>query len=155
MNVNAFLRSAACARLLIAIAFVGALFLAFGLGTSVGFHKAQQAQRYSESYDRLFGPAPRVPGGMLFERGISGHGAAGRILSVSSSSIQLAGREGERSVRIDAETEILRFSESVPLDSLVPGDFVTVLGEPEEDGQVLARFVRVMPAPPTAAPDAR
>ena len=49
---------------------------------------------------------------------------------------------------INDKTSIRLFRDTVTPDEINPDDFVTVIGDPDADGNVIAKFIRIMPAPP-------
>lgn len=127
------------------------LLITFGAGVSFGYHRAVFSHRFGENYERNFGrPGPR---GFIDNPGMPGHGAAGRIVETASSSLIIADpREGEASIVVTSSTQIRRFNDNLTLADLKAGDFIVVIGSPDEQGRIQARFIRVMPSPPAAPP---
>lgn len=81
------------------------------------------------------------------------HGLAGRVISLSPPNFLVSGPDGvERLVLTTTSTEFSRFHERVSFGDLHQGDAVVILGMPTTNGEVGARFVRIMPMlPPHAA----
>ncbi|MFZ1987566.1 MAG: hypothetical protein WAV21_00830 [Minisyncoccia bacterium] len=148
-TVSAFIRSKRITLVLkIMGAFVIALFI-FQAGVAVGIHKASFAYHWQKNYDRNFGAPGMFDMGVM--RGPNPHGAAGEIISVSESGFTIAGgKEPEKIILVDEKT-IIRDAmiDSPTLKDISPGMFAIVLGDPNnEQGEVHARFVRIMPPPP-------
>lgn len=137
--------------------------LVFQAGVAVGYRKASFSRQLGNNFYRVFdgratssvmGPhGAGVPGGkpfMMFGEGVpGGHGAAGFVVSVSLPSIVVVGPDGiERIVVIGDETDIRRFRDTASSTELAVDDFVVVLGTPNNDGQIDARLIRILPPPP-------
>jgi hypothetical protein len=157
MNSNIFFQSKAFK---IAVAVIGLLvvvFVSFGVGVLVGYNKAQFSCSWGDNYRHNFGGnrlmpeffgtagpagAPGTPPNPGF---ISGHGAFGSILDVTSSSIAVSGEDGvERTANISSSTILREDGGSIEIDDLRVGDHIVVIGSPDSQGQINATFVRVL-----------
>ncbi len=77
-----------------------------------------------------------------------GHGAVGKIVKVSLPSIVIEGPDNiEKEVIINESTLIRSSGPDATSTDLKMDDFVTILGTPNEDGQIQAKLIRVLPAP--------
>ncbi|MDP3771174.1 MAG: DUF5666 domain-containing protein [bacterium] len=124
------------------------LLLIFRMGAAVGYRKAHFAYRWGEQYHRNFG-GPR--GGCLrggFDRAfIEAHGTVGSVLGVDDSTIVLRGRDDvERIVQVGDDTVVRRGRRTMEISELRNDDRVVVIGDPNEDGTIAAKFIRVFPA---------
>jgi hypothetical protein len=145
---------------LIVIAALIVVMGAFRLGMMVGFRKANFAYSWDENYPRNFG-GPR-PGMMMggFDRRdrdfggfkpfndgrfmMNPHGAAGKIVSVASSTFAIKGEDNiEKTVIIGKDTSIVERRQDLSITDLKTGDEVMVLGDPNEQGQINAKFIRI------------
>lgn len=145
---------------LAAIAALIVLLGVFRLGMVVGFKKANFAYGWDESYPRNFG-GPR-PGMMLGSFGrtkkgpgnfgpfndgrfmMNPHGAAGKIIKVASSTFAIKGEDNiEKTVIVSKDTSIVERRQNLPFSDLKVGDEVTVLGSPNEEGQINAKLIRL------------
>jgi hypothetical protein len=129
-----------------------AIALIFQAGVFVGYKKAEFSGHFGDNYSRAFG-GDRPEIGMMknFPRDIftGGHGAAGKILRISLSSIVVADRDNvEKVIAIDTDTSVKNFRNDIKVADLKIGDFVVVLGSPDEGGQIIAKLIRLMPEPP-------
>ena len=77
-----------------------------------------------------------------------GHGAAGKIVSIALPLIVVAGPDNlEKTLVIDEDTEIREFQNTITKDKLQVGDFIIVLGTPNEAGEIEAKLIRLAPVP--------
>ncbi len=136
------------------IRIVGALFvllLAFKAGEYVGIRKASFSYNWGNNYYRNFMGRERMGINEGFRGGefLMGHGVGGPILKNSSSTLIIQDRDGaEKAVLLSSSTLIKRFRDDVLASDLKPGEWVAVLGNPNEEGQIEAKLVRVLPPPP-------
>jgi len=130
---------------------------AFGLGVFVGYRKAAFSYRWGENYNLNFG-GPRGGffqnfqdlGGRDF---INGHGVFGQIIKIDLSTgsgqaaaLVIKGQDDiERVVLVKSDTSIRGFGGDIKPGDLKTGEYVTVIGEPNNQGQIEAKFIRVMP----------
>ena len=54
----------------------------------------------------------------------------------------------ERVVIVSSTTLVRRFQEEAKVSDLKTGDFVVVLGNPNDVGEIEAKLLRIMPVPP-------
>jgi hypothetical protein len=130
------------------------LLLAFGAGTLVGYRSGVFASRFGENYYRNFyGEASSGPAGMEAMLGgppfMNQHGTVGIVMEVSSSSISAQDPGGnEESIAVATGTVIRKVNQTITIEEVSPGDHITVIGDPNGDGQILARFIRIFPSGP-------
>jgi hypothetical protein len=125
-----------------------ALLFVFGLGAAVGYRRAVFASRWGENYyHNFYGASPRgLSGNMggMMRPPFNMHGVAGEVLDVSSSTMSVKDPLGnEESVVVSDDTVIQGAGGAMPFGSVKVGEWVTVIGSPNELGQVQARFIRV------------
>lgn len=126
----------------------------FGLGVFVGYRKATFSYRWGENYHLNFG-GPRGGffqnfqdlGGRDF---IGGHGMFGRIIKIDSSALVVKGSDNvERIILIKEDASITHPGGTAKLSDLKVNDDIVVIGEPNDQGQIEAKFIRIMPSMPT------
>ena len=122
----------------------------FQAGLMVGFHKAHFSYQWGENYHRNFGgPRGGMMGDMMDKEFINGHGIGGKIIKIDGQSVIVSGREGkEMVVVVDAGTVIRRMNDTITINDLKVDDRVVVLGDPRDDGQVVAKLIRLIPPRP-------
>lgn len=123
----------------------------FQAGMVAGHQKAKFGARFGDNFERNFGgprggdfggrfPAPGMP---------SGHGAVGEIVSIALPHVIVAGPDNlEKTVLIGTSTMVREFRDEISVEELQVGDFIVVLGNPNEEGQIDAKLIRLMPTPP-------
>lgn len=133
-------------------ALVAAIILlaTFQAGVHVGFHKAGFSGHMGEKYYRAFGEGRHGFAGNIDEHGFpSAHGAIGRVIKTASSSLVVVGPDRiEKTVNISRDTEVLRFRDKVSYADITPGTYVVVIGSPNDNAEITARLIRILPPPP-------
>lgn len=124
--------------------------LLFKLGTLVGFKKAGFSYQWGENYHRNFaGPRRGFFGDFFGQDFIEAYGTFGQIIKIDGSTLIVKGRNNvEKVVIVSDKTTIKRVKDTIKLTDLKVDDWIVVIGEPNEKGQVEAKFIRVMPSPP-------
>ncbi|MFA6534293.1 MAG: hypothetical protein WCT37_03930 [Patescibacteria group bacterium] len=125
--------------------------LIFGTGMAVGFRKAAFSFKWGENYHNNFGGPP---GGMMGEfRGrdlIDAHGVAGTIIKIDGNSLVIAGQNNvETIVLLTDKTVINQLRENIQPADLRVDENIVVIGEPNDQGQIEAKLIRVLPPLPT------
>lgn len=149
MDFNKFFQSKMFKTVLIGIGALIALLLVFKLGMIVGFKKAGFTSRWSDNYHRNFAG----PKGGFFrdfsDRDLIGsHGTFGRIIKIELPTIVIdGGKDAEKIIMLKNDTIIKRFRETVAQSDLKVDDNIVVIGSPNEQGQIEAKLIRVMPGP--------
>jgi len=138
-------------QVILALGIIIFVFLIFAMGVAVGYHKASFSYRWGEDYHRNFG-GPH--GGFFGEPPLGGrddfanpHGTFGTIASISLPTFIVQGEHDvEKTVLVTNETAIRRFMEQATSSDLTIGERVVIIGEPNAEGQIVAKLIRVMPA---------
>ena len=155
---------------IIGLASLVVILLIFGAGVKVGTLKARYSYRWADNYHKNFA-GPR--GGFLgdwqrFPAGdfIGGHGAFGEIIEInpstsSTSSLQadsgqasfvIRGRENvEKVIVVNEDTVITKGRDKLESDFKV-GDRVVIIGSPNDEGKIGAKFIRIFPEDMPAFP---
>jgi hypothetical protein len=145
-------------RVLCGVGIVVIALLIFSAGVTVGFYRASFGHAWGENYGRNFGMGPDYPivGNDNFP---NSHGAIGKIIKIELPTIIVQDKDNtEKVVLITDDTQIQKIKDGIAAKDLAIDDFVVVIGNPNSQGQVEAKFIRVMPfgmpVPPTgeAAP---
>lgn len=145
-------------RILCGIGIVIVALLIFSAGVTVGFHKASFGQAWGENYERNFGlgPVPPVLGRDNFP---NANGAIGKIIKIELPTLIVQDKDNtEKVILIKDNTQIEKMRQPEKTTDLKVDDFVVVIGVPNEQGQIEAKFIRVMPLGmpvPPGAPEAQ
>lgn len=132
---------------------IAALFV-FEAGVFVGYHKASFSYRWGENYERNFGgPRGGFFGGhmMMDDDFVNPHGTFGKILKIELPQLTVEGNDGkEKIIQIGDDTIIRRVRDIVSGADLHVGDNIVVIGEPNAQGQIESKLIRIMPAMATS-----
>lgn len=151
MNYKNIHQSKIVRGILIGIAIMVVALIIFQAGQVTGYRKARFAGNFGSNFERNFvGPkgGNMMVGGGFGMMTPSGHGAVGEILSISLPQIIVLGEDNLEKVVIVAEyTDVHQFRENLSVSDLKIGDRVVILGNPNENGQIEAKLIRIMPKP--------
>jgi hypothetical protein len=135
-----FLESKKIKIVLIVLASLIVILVVFGLGITIGYDRANFTSHFDQNYYHNFNPG--APAGPMSEHGISG-----TVIDVSSSSISVQDpANNEHSIAIAPDTVIREMDNTILITDVKIGDQIVVIGEPNPQGQVYARFIRVFAA---------
>lgn len=138
--------------ILIGIAGLVIIVLVFAVGIFIGGAKARFSYRWAENYQQNFAgprqgflgdwrgmPSMPMPGDFIESRG-----AFGEIIKINDADFVMKGRDNvEKVILIDQDTVIEQAGNTLKKEDLKVGDSVVVIGSPNEQGQILAEFIRV------------
>ena len=154
-NIKKAFESKTSFRILCAIGIILVALLIFSAGVTVGFHKASYGHAWEENYEHNFGMRPNNP---LFDNFPNASGAIGKIIKIALPTIIVQDKDNtEKVVLINDDTKIQKIKELVTPNDLTIDDFIVVIGNPNSQGQIEAKFIRIMPLgmptpPPMPAP---
>ena len=148
-----FFESKILVKILYCVGIVIVLILIFSAGISVGFRKASFGRSWGENYERNFGMMSRD--GIMQNRPFLGgdtfpnsHGAVGKIIKITLPTIIVQDKDNtEKVVLIKEDTKIQEAKINLKNTDLKIDDFVVIIGSPNTQGQIEAKFIRLMPAP--------
>ena len=153
-----FIKSKKVTVLITVLFTVAMLVGTFSVGMAVGYRKAKFSYAWGENYHRNFG-GPR--GGFMgkfneeFGGGdfIGGHGTFGQIISITDSELVVRGKDNvEKVIVVNENTDIRRFRDTIHITDLVVDEPIVVIGEPNDQGKIEAKFIRIMPMPSRLPP---
>jgi len=131
------------------------ILVAFGLGLAVGYRRAIFASEFGAHYYRgMYGDPSGQPFiGLMGVGPTTVHGVSGEVIDVSSGTISVREVDGnEESVLVSSHTPIREMNNDISAQDIEPYDQIVVIGQPDANGEVEARFIRVFEAsssPPT------
>lgn len=151
MKFKNFLQSDKTKHILLGILITVIALLIFQAGVFVGYKKASFSFRAGDNFYRTFGEhgfQQKLPGmGMMDPT--NAHGTIGTVASILLPKVIIADRDGvEKTVLVDNKTDLRRFRDSIKPEDLKTGEMIMVIGEPNDNGQIEARLVRIMPPSP-------
>jgi len=149
---------------ILSIAGLIVLGFVFGLGVFVGTKRADFSFRWADQYHRNFaGPRGGFFGDFMAQdrEFTNSNGLFGQIMKIDTSAG--SGQDGnltvkdrdntEKIVLISDKTSIIYQKKNIRLSDLKTGDNIVVIGEPNNNGQIQAELIRVMPDPKGASPN--
>ncbi len=123
--------------------------LIFGGGMAVGYQRGIFSSRFGENYYQNFRGGDASAGGAMMLGGpppMNQHGTVGTVIDIDASNSRITATDpdgDEELIALDADTVIRRMDETISIVDINPGDQVVVIGEPNADGQIQARFIRI------------
>lgn len=123
------------------------LLLVFRFGVVMGVRKANFSENWGKNYGRLFGE-PR-PGFFSPNNGglRSAFGNAGTVISVGSSTIIIKTSDNnEKTIAVSTGTVIRSGMSNVGIGNVKTGDPIVAIGEPDQNGEIAAKLIRIFPA---------
>lgn len=136
--------------IIVGLAVFVTVVLIFGAGMFIGGMKARFSYRWAENYHRNFG-GPE--GGFMGElkmmppnsEFIEGYGTFGQIIKIDGSTFVIKGRNDvEKIILIKDDTVIKRLRDTVKPVELKVDEYIVVIGEPNDAGQIEAKLIRVL-----------
>jgi hypothetical protein len=125
------------------------LIFVFRTGMMVGTRRAEFNMHWGENYGRFFGEPRRgffpefMGGGMM-----NAFGNSGTVLKLQDNVIVMKGSDGnERTVSVSSSTDMRKGRQDIKISDIKIGEPIVVIGEPGENGQIEARFLRVFSLP--------
>ncbi len=134
---------------------LGVLFIAFSIfqaGMFVGFHKGSFRNDWDDNFSRNFGPV--YNGGMRMmdnfpENSPNSHGSIGKIIKVEFPTLIVEDRNNiEKVILVTDDTQVRQMREEGTKDDLKVDSSVVVIGSPNDQGQIEAKLIRILPLPP-------
>ena len=132
-------------KVLCGIGIVVIVLLIFSAGITVGFRKASFGRAWGENYERNFGMRP---GRQMFGRDNfpNAHGANGKIIKIELPTIIVQDKDNvEKVILIKDDTKIQKMMANIKASDLSVDEYVIIIGSPNNQGQIEAKFIRVMP----------
>lgn len=137
--------------IILSVAGLVILCLVFGLGVYVGTKKADFSFRWAQAYHTNFGgPQGGFLGGMMGPQEFTeGNGVFGQIIKIDGQTLTIKGKDNvEKSVLISDKTTIIYQRKNIKVADLKINTSVVVIGDPNNNGQIQAELIRVIPVPP-------
>jgi len=152
MNLQEVFKSKVFSGVALTVIILVGIGIVFQAGKFVGFREAGFSRGMGDNYSRIFENRPN--GGMMNVMGSplqdfpGGHGSVGKIIKIELPNIVVEDRENvEKVIVINDKTTIREFKNEIKSSDLKIGDFIVVLGKPNDEGQIEADLIRTMPDP--------
>ncbi len=118
-------------------------------GIAIGYRQARFAGQFGMNFEKNFIGGRRGMDTVFFNRELpGGHGTIGEIIGMNLPLIIVTGPDKlEKTIRIGTSTLVRHYHDEIRSSDLKVGDFVVILGNPNDSGQIEARLIRIMPLP--------
>jgi hypothetical protein len=129
------------------------LLSSFSFGMYVGEKKEAFKYKWGENYGRFFGEPrqgffPGKSGGIPIGPigGMNAFGNGGIVLKINGNMLAIKGDDGyEKIIAVTSSTVIRELNGDIALNAIKPGDAIVIIGDPNNSGQIQAKFIRVFP----------
>ncbi len=144
-NIRKVFESKSLFKFVIAIGILIVALVIFVAGMTVGFHQASFERDWGEHYGKNFGMMTERFGGNYFP---TAHGATGKIISMAEPNIVVRDKDNtEKVILIDDDTRIQEGHVLIMAADMKIDEFVVVIGNPNSEGVIRAKLIRVIPSP--------
>lgn len=146
-NIKKIFESKTLVGFIYGIGAIIIIILIFSAGMSVGFRKASFGKAWGENYERNFGMMQDSP---MFGRNNfpNAHGAIGKIIKIELPTIIVQDKDDtEKVILIKEDTKVQEMRKNLSINDLKIDNFIVVIGTPNEQGQIEAKLIRIMPSP--------
>ncbi|MDD4830548.1 MAG: hypothetical protein WC322_03530 [Candidatus Paceibacterota bacterium] len=150
-EITKFFQSKLFQGILIGIGIFLIFLFVFKVGMVVGAKKAEFSGDWSDNYHRNFaGPKGGFLNNFQDRDFMEANGVFGQIINIEDANIIVKGKNNIEKVVLFEEgtTTIKKFQKDLSLADLNTNDSVVIIGEPNSEGQIQARLIRVMPPIP-------
>lgn len=144
MNIKEIFKSVHFNKLLIVLAVITVLVFVFSLGVFVGHEKYRFSRAWGENYyHNIIGRR----GMMNFNRsGFNARGGFGQIIKIDGNSLIIKGQTNvEKTILTTEQTRIIKNFQTMKLSDLKIDNRIIIIGRPNDQGQIEAKLIRVMP----------
>lgn len=147
-NNKKFIRDSILKWIIIGLLIIMIALVIFGLGVFVGEKKAKFSYRWAEQYHKNFaGPSMgffddwrRFPRGRFMEA----HGNFGEIIEIKENELVIKKDDDlEKVILINNQTIIQKGKQELKKEDLKVGNWIVVIGSPNEEGKIEAKLIRV------------
>ncbi len=122
-------------------------------GVLIGYRKASFSFQWGENYHKMFG-GPREgfmmrqlpPPPFMGEDFIDAHGTTGSIIKIDGNNLIVKGNNNmEKTILVSEKTVIRSGWQDIKAADLKVGDLTVTIGQPDDQGQINAKLIRVFP----------
>ena len=154
---NNILESKSFRAVVLSLAGLIILVFVFGLGVFVGTEKADFSFKWADEYHRNFGgPQNGLFGDMMGQNFTDSNGVFGQIIKIDPSTgsgqaaiLTIKGKDNvEKSILVSDDTTIVYQRKNIKISELKVDENAVVIGDPDSNGQIQAKLIRILPPPP-------
>lgn len=123
-------------------------FAMFQLGINLGSNRGRFACNWAKNYQNNFGGPKQGFPGRPIDNFVEGHGVFGEVIKIGKADIVVTSKDGvEKIININDKTLIKAFNKDIKLDNLKIGDRLMIIGDPNDQGQIDAKLIRIFNKP--------
>jgi len=153
INIKDRIKSFSLSKMIISLLILLIILAIFQAGFLVGYRKGVFADNWGKNYTShgMNTNDPRSYFSPLFPDSddVNPHGAIGQIVSMNLPTIMIKGPgRAEEVIVINKNTIIRNFKDIASTSDLTIGKPLIVIGQPQENGEISASLIRIMPEPP-------
>lgn len=150
MKINQIFQSKIFQGIILGMASLIIVLFIFKAGIIVGIKKSDFSYKWSNNYHKNFaGPRKGFFNGFGDRDFMNAHGTFGQIIKIDGQTLVIkSNNDLEKIILIQEDTTINRFRDSIKPEDLKINEYVVIIGEPNESGQIEAKLIRVLPAEP-------
>lgn len=133
--------------LILVLVIAGAMTIVFATGVWVGQLRAQFSFQWAENYHYNFGgPKKGVFGNLPSTDFTNSHGIYGTVVMRDEGALIVTDDDNkEKTIVVDSATTIVNNSKVIDFDDIEIGDRAVIIGQPNDQGQIEAKFIRILP----------
>lgn len=153
MNFKEIFQPTHLNKLLIILSVIVILVFVFAAGVFVGQEKGKFSCRWGENYYRnIMGPG--MFNKMDFGRpAFNAHSGLGQIIKIDGNTLIIKDPSNtEKTILITDQTTIIKDGQSIKVGDLQIDDKIAAIGQPNEQGQIEPKFIRVLTGQPEQPP---
>ncbi len=146
MSLKDFFKTDHFSKILIILAAIVVLLFVFSAGVFVGFEKAKFSYRWGENYyNNIVGRRNPLNSDRQF---FNAHNVIGKIININGDSIIIKDQNNtEKTIIVDSSSVIRERNQDIQVSDLKVDDNIVVIGSPNNQGQIQAKLIRLLPPP--------
>lgn len=154
MDIDKIFQSKIFRVVILSILVLMVILLILKIGMFIGAKRAGFTRGWGDNYHQNFGgPKGGFMAGFGDKDFMQANGISGQIIKIDGTTITVSGRDNvEKIISTDDKTIIRNLDKTIKVSDLKVDDFIVVIGEPNDAGQIEAKFIRVMPQMPEGMP---
>ena len=153
-SLSQFFQSKLFAGIIVGVCIMLVVICIFEAGIVVGYHEASFSSQWGENYGKNFGDSnPENQMGLPDMHAPNPDGILGKIVSVSPASASTttivisSSQKPEEKILINSNTIIRNHEDTIDASALTVGTSVVILGSANDQGEIQASLIRVVPDP--------
>lgn len=124
------------------------MLVVFSIGVWVGQERADYSFVWAQNYHRNFGgPDQGMFGNFPTQDFTNGHGVFGQVIKIDGNNLVIEGKDNmEKTIIVPDKITIVNSVSVIKLSDIKINDTIVIIGSPDSQGQVTAKFIRILPS---------